>query len=795
MTTAGGGDNVAGEDIEELDSVHVDALLKAVNKAGDKSETTIRIFERNDYYYFFHSDAGLAAKFIYGSASALKTMGKKTQVNFCVMKYANFESMLRHILLVRHFRVEIFKFVGGKGGSAPTYNLEVRASPGNISSIEHILYGENESVSRETNFLVGVKVNPSLDNGQVSLGLAAVDTSLNVVKVIDFKDGEVLNNLETFLVQLGPREVLLPQSENSIVKKINELVTRNKILVTDRPSKDYSSLSEIEIKQMFTSKSPTDLFKTENLSSGALNAVFNYLNFNTSSKFTLETLSSSTFMRLANRTLNSLNVFPSPLTPSAASIFSILNQTRTAGGARLLQQWLKQPLLDPVLINERLDLVEMMVNNTDIRQLLFEDHLKRFPDFQRLSAKFASSKANLQDMYRVYVSLSRLQPLITCLQENVGEDSDNYAVLQDNFIKDLQEMSQEFDKFHQMVESTIDLKQVEQGHFMIKSEFDDNLGELRQQLDEIDDKIRVQESKAAAELDVEKGKVLKLEHNSQYGYYFRVTLKEEKSVRGNKNYTIIEANKSGIKFRNGKLEQLNESFSHLSSRYEDQQKEVVKEMVAISRGYSEPMANLGTILSKLDVITSLAVAAVSAPTQFCRPKILQGAETAVINIRGCRHPIVELQDNCNYIPNDVSLNKDSLLHIITGPNMGGKSTYLRSVGCAVLMAQVGSFVAADEMEMSVMDAIMVRIGASDCQVEGVSTFMSEMVETQAILSTASPSSLVLIDELGRGTSTYDGFGLAWAVAGHIAGHIQCPALFTTHYTQLTELAHVQQNGN
>ena len=254
----------------------------------------------------------------------------------------------------------------------------------------------------------------------------------------------------------------------------------------------------------------------------------------------------------------------------------------------MLQQWLKQPLLDPVLINERLDLVEMMVNNTDIRQLLFEDHLKRFPDFQRLSAKFASSKANLQDMYRVYVSLSRLQPLITCLQENVGEDSDNYAVLQDNFIKDLQEMSQEFDKFHQMVESTIDLKQVEQGHFMIKSDFDDNLGELRQQLDEIDDKIRVQESKAAAELDVEKGKVLKLEHNSQYGYYFRVTLKEEKSVRGNKNYTIIEANKSGIKFRNGKLEQLNESFSHLSSRYEDQQKEVVKEMVAISRGYSEP---------------------------------------------------------------------------------------------------------------------------------------------------------------------------------------------------------------
>ena len=138
--------------------------------------------------------------------------------------------------------------------------------------------------------------------------------------------------------------------------------------------------------------------------------------------------------------------------------------------------------------------------------------------------------------------------------------------MQDNFIKDLQEVSMDFEKFTQMVETTIDLKQVELGHFLIKPDFDDNLGELREQLDDVDEKIRTLESKTAAELDVEKGKVLKLEHNSQYGYYFRVTLKEEKSVRGNKNYSIIEANKSGIKFRNGKLEQLNETFADLSAR-------------------------------------------------------------------------------------------------------------------------------------------------------------------------------------------------------------------------------------
>eukprot|EP00092_Neocalanus_flemingeri_P017730 GFUD01019185.1.p1 GENE.GFUD01019185.1~~GFUD01019185.1.p1 ORF type:complete len:916 (+),score=230.63 GFUD01019185.1:47-2794(+) len=773
-----------------LDSAHVENLIKAVEKAGEKSATNVRIFERNDFYYLFDKDGELAAKFIYGSVTALKVMGKKTPVSFCVMNHANFESLLRHVLLVKHFRVEIFKFVAPKGGNAASYQLEVRASPGNISSIEHILYGEGEMGGRDTNFLVGIKLNPSLVGGQVSLGLAAVDTSLNMVKVSDFLDNEHFTNLEAILVQLGPREVILPQTENASVKKISEMVERNRILVTPKSTKDFSPLTETEIKRMFNSKSNTDLLKSESLSSGALNSVFNYLNFDTSSsKFCLELLS-STYMRLTSRAMTGLNVFPTHSNPSPlSSLFSILNQTRTPGGARLLQQWLKQPLLDSVLINERLDLVEIMVNSTEMRQMLFEEHLRKFPDFQRLSAKFGSSKASLQDMYKVYLALSKLDPLVNCLQEYQG-DSGNYAALQDNFVKDFQEAQKDFEKFYQMVETTLDLKQVDQGHFLIKPDFDDNLGELREELDRIEEKVRDQERKASSELGVERGKVLKLEHSGQHGYYFRLTMKEEKIVRGNKNFTIMEANKSGIKFRNSKLEQLNDSHSDVSKRYEEQQKSIVSEMVAISSGYTEPMSHLGQVISRLDVLVSMAVAAVSAPTQFCRPKVLSPSpeQPAQLQMTELRHPIVELQDSVNYIPNDVKFSPDSTLHLITGPNMGGKSTYLRSVGCAVLMAQCGSFVPAESAEFSVIDSILVRIGASDCQVDGISTFMAEMVETHSILSTATASSLVLIDELGRGTSTYDGFGLAWAVSDHIARVLKCPTLFTTHYTELTELA-------
>ena len=274
--------NESPEEIEELDSVHVDALLKAVEKAGEKPNTTVRVFERNDYYYLFKSDAEIGARFIYGATTALRTMGKKTPVNFCVMKYANFESFLRHILLVRYFRVEIYKFVPGKAGNAPSYNLEVRASPGNTASIEHILYGENDTGARDTNFLVGIKMNPSQEKSQVGLGLAAVDTCLNVVQVIDFSDGDSYANLEAFLVQIGPREVIIPKLESTQMKKISELVTRNKILVTERPIKEYSPLNEAELKRLFSAKSNPDLLKADHLSSGALSAVFSYLGHDTS---------------------------------------------------------------------------------------------------------------------------------------------------------------------------------------------------------------------------------------------------------------------------------------------------------------------------------------------------------------------------------------------------------------------------------------------------------------------------------------------------------------------------------
>jgi len=332
------------------------------------------------------------------------------------------------------------------------------------------------------------------------------------------------------------------------------------------------------------------------------------------------------------------------------------------------------------------------------------------------------------------------------------------------------------------------LDQVREGKFLVKPEFDEALSELREELDAVESKIQRVVTNCANELMLEVGKQLKLEHSSQHGYYMRLTMKDEKSVRNNRAFMVIEANKSGIKFRNDKLDQLNDEFQDISQRYESQQSAIVKEMIGIAAGYADIMNHLGMLVSKLDVIVSLSLAAVSAPTPYVKPVVLPPSERKLV-FTELRHPIVELQENVSYIANDVEFNEaQSTFHIITGPNMGGKSTYIRSVGVAVLMGQIGSFVPAESATFSVVDAVMVRIGASDCQTKGISTFMAEMLEINNIIQNATAHSLVLIDELGRGTSTIDGFGIAWGVSEHIVKEIRCFTLFTTHYTELTRLA-------
>jgi DNA mismatch repair protein MSH2 len=338
-----------------------------------------------------------------------------------------------------------------------------------------------------------------------------------------------------------------------------------------------------------------------------------------------------------------------------------------------------------------------------------------------------------------------------------------------------------------MVESTIDLNQIKNHLFLIKSTFDPDLKELKEKLDEIEEEIEDMADKVAADLDLP-SKTVKLESNAQSGYYLRVSRKEDNVLRNNKKYTIIETRKDGIKFQNSKLERLNEQFIVIKENYEQQQKAVVDEVIKIACGYLDPLQSLNNLIAELDVYVSFAQVALSSQTEYVRPKLHQQG-SGILKLKDARHPCLELQDGINFIPNDAEFVKDEKLFcIITGPNMGGKSTYIRQIGVLVLMAQIGSFVPASSAEITIVDCILARIGANDCQNKGVSTFMAEMLETSFILKTATSNSLVIVDELGRGTSTYDGFGLAWAISEYLVNKIKCFTLFATHFHELTALS-------
>ena len=290
---------------------------------------------------------------------------------------------------------------------------------------------------------------------------------------------------------------------------------------------------------------------------------------------------------------------------------------------------------------------------------------------------------------------------------------------------------------------------------------------------------------------------LRLEIDAKYGYCLRVTRKDEKDLREKApvkarkiKLSQLLTRKDGVLFHDTNLASYAEEYQQLAKQFNDEQRGLVAKVVETAATFGPVISNCHALVAELDTLLAFAHVSSSAPEPYVRPTLVPPEEGRQrIVLKGCRHPCVERMDAVGYIKNDVELVRgESALQVVTGPNMGGKSTYIRSAGVNVLLAQIGCFVPCDSAEISLVDCILSRVGAGDCQTRGVSTFMAEMLETATILKGATPSSLVIIDELGRGTSTYDGFGLAWAIANHLLAHVGCCTLFATHFHELTSLA-------
>ena len=456
-------------------------------------------------------------------------------------------------------------------------------------------------------------------------------------------------------------------------------------------------------------------------------------------------------------------------------------------GRRLLSRWLKQPLVDVGEIAQRHDVVHEFVNSAEVRDALRSAHLRSLPDIERITRKLERRKATLMDLCRLYQASAALPHMAEALERCEGRFADFIRTKYADELKKFSDPSH-LGRFEGLLEAAVDLSKIPD-EYVICASYDAELGELQKQKDVLEEDIRSAFADASKDLGMERDKQLKLEHNNMHGWFMRLTKKDETSVRKklSVSYQILEAKKDGTKFTNKKLRALSEQRVALDRSYEAKQRHLVESVVDVAASFSEVFLNVSAIAAEIDVLVSFAEVAVSAPVPFVRP-IMQEKSSDTIHLENCRHPNVEAQDNVRFIANTCSMKKgESWFQIITGPNMGGKSTFIRQVGVCVLLAQIGSFVPCDEATIAVLDAIFARVGAGDCQLRGISTFMAEMLETAAILKAATPSSLVIIDELGRGTSTYDGFGLAWAISEHIVNEIQAPCMFATHLHELTAL--------
>ena len=629
-----------------------------------------------------------------------------------------------------------------------------------------VAMNDNVLDHRENNFLAAVHFTKG--NAKNGIGVAFLDISTG-----EFLTAEgPAEYIDKLLGNFSPKEVLVERGNR---QRLDDSFTGRYLAfeLEDWIFTDQSAMERL-LKQFETSSLKGFGINKMPAAIVASGAILHYLDITRHTRTghitRLSRIEEDTFVRLDKFTIRNLELL-NPLGEDGKSLLDIIDRTVSPMGARMLRRWVTFPLKDPKKINARLDALEYFFKNPDDRENLREQ-LERIGDLERLIAKVAACRISPREVVQVRNALTAIEPIKATLEQAesaplkaIGEQLNPCALMRDRIAAEIVDEAP---------------NQLNRGN-VIKPGVDTELDQLREIAYQGKDyllKIQRREVEATGITS------LKIGYNNVFGYYIEVTNTHKDKVPQQwiRKQTLVNAER----YITQELKEYEEKILTAQERIEIIETRLYNDLVNRLAEYVTAILADAQLLARIDCLLSLTRVAIE--NKYNRPVV---DDSLKIDIREGRHPVIEkeLPVGVPYISNSVCLdNDDTQIMMITGPNMSGKSALLRSTALNVLLAQIGSFVAAESAHIGVVDKIFTRVGASDNISLGESTFMVEMNEAASILNNMSRRSLILFDELGRGTSTYDGISIAWAIVEHInASPLRPKTLFATHYHELNEM--------
>ena len=738
---------------------------------------SILLFRVGDFYEMFYEDATLASKLL---SIALTSRDKSSTdpVPLCGVPYHAAQGYIAKLLQAGRTvalceQVEDPKFAKGL-----VRREVVRLyTPGTLVDTEFLPPGESH-------FLAAVAFSdataPSV-KGQAIVGLACLDVSTGEFWATEFQGAQAEIQLMDELARLEPREVLHPGSHENAKSCLTRLCGAR---LCARPPAFFNPKDATQLLQTQFAVQSLDGFGCRGLTVGigAAGAVLRYFRETqpTASLGHLRRLQprwSGSAMHLDSATIRNLELIR-PLDAGERrseqdrpTVLSVLDRTATAMGSRLLRDWLVRPLLNCAAIHARLDAVGELKDRIQQRVSL-RTTLRDVQDIARLSSRVTLGVVGPRELLALKQSVGTLPELRSHLQP-----------FHASLLTGLRDSWDDCRDVHDAVEQAIktDAPMSLRDGGIIREGYHAGIDELRKASTEGKGWIASLEAKERTRTGIDS---LKVRYNQVFGYYIEITKTHLSRVPPDyiRKQTLVNAER----FMTPELKELEERVTGAEIKLLGLEQELFEQLRVRLANEMPRLQTMARAIALLDVLAGLAETA--ALHRYVKPLVDEGS---AIFIQEGRHPVVEqLSSDLTFVPNDTALDcEGNRLVILTGPNMAGKSTYLRQVALIVLLAQIGSFVPATEAHIGLVDRIFTRVGASDNLTAGQSTFMVEMIESAHILNSATSRSLILLDEIGRGTSTYDGLSIAWAIAEHIQDrrHLGARTLFATHYHEMTQL--------